>query len=207
MTKVTCRFVKKPDDDCMRNRAKGDPVPRQWRHFIGYKVGTKRMTALDAERKFGVDRKSVRNYAMNFINGREYLNEGRQPVLDKTSRKAVQEVVQNASFSNKTIQLNSSKQHDREDLESIINNEASNTRNRRGSYKCNSDMSKPSIKHQIKKWGLKITTSQNTTGSRADATQSPYMAASTFILFSFISALSVHPRLPVHFSAQELSQS
>lgn len=195
MTKVTCRFVKKPDDDSMRNRAKGAPVPRQWRHFIGYKVGTKQMTALEAERKYGVDRKSVRNYARNFINGREYLDKGRPPALDETSRKAVQEVVQNASFSNKTIPLNSSKQHDREDLKTIINNEANNTKNRRGSYKCNSDMNIPSIKHQINKLGLKITTSQNTTGSRADATQSPYMAASTFILFSIISALSVHPRL------------
>ena len=97
------KISSKPDDDSMRNRAKGAPVPRQWRHFIGYKVGTKQMTALEAERKYGVDRKSVRNYAMNFINGREYLNQGRPPSLDKISRKAVQEVVQNASFSKRRV--------------------------------------------------------------------------------------------------------
>ena len=151
-----------------------------------------------AAKRFGVSRSSISDWKQAILHGKNLYTPGRPRALDNEALAQVEKEAMNAYLHNNTTPAGKFGIDGQSTIHDMILEGAKETSERRGQVFNRIGIDPKTEKRVIDLANLKSAATEETTGYRARATTSIYMATSTVILFYCVSILKILPALLIN---------
>ena len=185
------------------NQSKGkskDKQPKEHisekrKQYIVTKITRQKMSMREAEERFSVPRSTLCNWKKASMNGKPLMERGRPKLVDDKALEYIKNEVKKDYHANSTTPAGKTTVDGQRNAENIISQAIHDTAKRNNRVFQGDGIDRKTRDSIIDEAGLKLVATENTTGFRALACSSIYMASSTIVMFNSIGKMGVNPAL------------
>ena len=167
-------------------------ISEKRKQYIVTKITRQKMSLREAEERFGVPRSTLCNWKKASMNGKPLMGRGRPKLVDDKALEYIKNEVKKDYHANSTTPAGKTTVDGQRNIESIISQAIHDTSKRRYRTFQRDGIDRKTRNAIFKEASLQIVWTEHTTGPRALACSSIYMASSTIMLFNNIEKMGVN---------------